>query len=385
MSSRLEQPWNNTESWKGSEHRPPSRSTGRYPPEHVLACRGDGAVYAVGSSKRPLQIDESCVPSPRPRGASPPARSRSAGISRSIETTRTSRSSRWTRGREPGRRPALRRADTTADAGATAMPPVRAPGPDGDRRSPRLRLDGERDSDRRDRQRVDVPPAAPRHRVPEPPPFPFERLEPAPHLVLRASTHTAAPRERQPVAGVEREARRGRAGAPQRRLGPQRQQTSERRACRRRRWPARLGRLRQTPALLAASVVRSLLPTIYSVPATIIAAMFSPASGRPSDGAAATRRPSLASPVAWQVFGKSRVKRCVPYLTHLGRRLARKSKHLASLTPGRRFFFARAALPRAVRRTRSPSIGRQGARGGAGCRLRQSPRPGGRRGWDGCR
>jgi hypothetical protein len=67
----------------------------------------------------------------------------------------------------------------------------------------RLGLDGERDSGRRDCQGVDVPPASPRQRVPQPPPLPLQLREPAPHLVLRASTHAAAPRKRQALAGIE--------------------------------------------------------------------------------------------------------------------------------------------------------------------------------------
>ena len=70
---------------------------------------------------------------------------------------------------------------------------------------PRLRLDHERDTGRRDRQPVDVPASAPRQRVPQPPPLRLKRRKHTPDLVLGASSHAAALGERQPMAGVEPE------------------------------------------------------------------------------------------------------------------------------------------------------------------------------------
>jgi hypothetical protein len=68
---------------------------------------------------------------------------------------------------------------------------------------PRFRLDGERESGRRNRQRVDVPAPAPRQGMTHPPPLSVKRRKRTPDFVLRASAHPAALGERQPVASVE--------------------------------------------------------------------------------------------------------------------------------------------------------------------------------------
>ena len=86
--------------------------------------------------------------------------------------------------------------------------------------APRLGLDGERNSGGRDRQGVDVPPASPRQRVPQPPPFRLKMLERAPDLILRASTHAAAPGERYPVASVEPDPRARTSRTPAAEIAP---------------------------------------------------------------------------------------------------------------------------------------------------------------------
>jgi hypothetical protein len=107
--------------------------------------------------------------------------------------------------REPGRPPAPRRVDTTADAGETATPPVRAPERDGDRRmssfSSRSRT--RRRSARSPASRCPLVLATAASAATATPRL--KRRKHTPDLVLGASSHAAALGERQPMPSVEPE------------------------------------------------------------------------------------------------------------------------------------------------------------------------------------
>ena len=163
--------------------------------------------HSSRGGRRSRRVPSSSAGLPSPRTAL-----RSTGISRSIETTRTFCSSRWTprartrqtTGTAPRRHHRRRRRDSHAACSRTrarcrssyvrVLVSIANPTPP-----------------RRDRQRVDVPSSSPRQRVPQPPPLRLKRRQRTPDLVLRASAHAAALGERQPMPGVEPEARvRGR-------------------------------------------------------------------------------------------------------------------------------------------------------------------------------
>ena len=185
---------------------------------------------------------------------SQPTLLRSPGISRSIETTSTPRSTRSTPRGEPGRPPARRRADTNADAAATATPPVRAPERDANPRT----------SSSLSRSRIPVPSArSPASRCP-----PVlatvssaavanprvQELQRSPNLVLGASTYPAYDRPAPANAGRTGQTRaRARAGPPRLRSLPRSRQP----AARRRRSPSPPRRL-STAAGTAADARSSL-------------------------------------------------------------------------------------------------------------------------------
>ena len=162
-----------------------------------------------------------------------PAATRRTCVKRSIETTRTSCSTRSTprartthmTPRAPLRAHLRRRRDKPRRllAHPSEMAPVVRSG---------LRLDRDRNPGRRDRHRVDVSPALPRQRVPKPPPLRLERGERALHLVLRVGADSTATSERKPVPSVETQTRRRR-GAAARRAPPRPRSRSPARAARR--------------------------------------------------------------------------------------------------------------------------------------------------------
>jgi hypothetical protein len=94
----------------------------------VRAFGERGCLCNPAHSRRSRRPKSPRRPSSSASQPSPPTPLRRDGISRSIETTRASCSSRWTpRARTRQTTPAPHRENTTADADATAMPPGRAP------------------------------------------------------------------------------------------------------------------------------------------------------------------------------------------------------------------------------------------------------------------
>src|SRR5947199_9559762 len=85
----------------------------------------------------------------------------------------------------------------------------------------------------------------------------------------------------------------------------------------------------------ARSSSQTVAHAMFLLPAQSSRAMFPPPQDAPADDRLGRRKPPASRCAVWQVFGKSRVERCVRYV-QLERRSARKSQHLASLTPGRR-------------------------------------------------
>jgi hypothetical protein len=138
-----------------------------------------------------------------------PAATRSTCVKRSIETTRTScstrstpRAGRCTRHRAPRCKP-------TFGGVVTTRPPGRAPERDGAGRTTWSSFDHDGNAGGRARHRVDVSLALPRQRVPQPPPLRLEKGERPPHLVLRAGADSTATSERKPVPSVETQPDRG--------------------------------------------------------------------------------------------------------------------------------------------------------------------------------
>jgi hypothetical protein len=116
--------------------------------------------------------------------------------------------------------------------------------------------DCESDPGGSDRYRVDVPGARPAHAVTQSPSLPLEWRQRAPHLVLGASSDSAAPGEGQPVAGTqaEHEGHDHEQRAGQGRTGPHGQQPEHRRG--RARQPEAAG-MGQPTVLLATRVVHA--------------------------------------------------------------------------------------------------------------------------------
>jgi hypothetical protein len=194
------------------------------------------------------------VPSSSAGLPSPGTALRSTAISRSIETTRTFCSSRWT--------PRARTRQTTGTAPRRDQPPTPArqpcrlvahPSELAIVVRPRLRLDREPDAGGIANESMSPRPC-PRQRMTQPPPLRPKRRQRAPDLVLRASTHAAAPGEQQPVAGIQAKSEREHEQDSRRRTAPA---------------PATASASTTAPTLAVAAVASSPEPAVLLAPRVV--------------------------------------------------------------------------------------------------------------------